>query len=75
VDWLLTRENIVWAMVKGDKLLAPAAAAAEPPLVGRFRAIALAVVMIALFGAAVARTDFGSLSHSQTNRQSSLSGD
>ena len=75
LDWLLTRENIVWAMIKGDKQLPPDAAARELPLAGHWRAIALAVVMIALFGAAVARTDFSSLSHPQADRQSSLTRD
>ncbi len=48
-DWVLTRDNIVWAMITGRKELGDAEAAREAPLVGNWRAVALAA-LVALAG-------------------------
>ena len=44
-DIVLTRENLIRAMITGRKLLDDAAAAAEPPLAGGRRGAALAIVV------------------------------
>ncbi len=48
-DWVLTKDNIVWAMITGRKELEDAEAAREAPLVGNRRAAALAA-LVALAG-------------------------
>ncbi len=58
VDWLVTGENLVRAMIDGRKTLDAAAAAAEPRLAGPWRAAAVAA-MIAVVGLVLVRaTDF-----------------
>lgn len=58
VDWLLTRENIVKAMVTGRKTLPPDISAGEGPLVGRARAALIGVFCLAIVGGLVAATDY-----------------
>ena len=50
LHYFVTRENIVGAMVTGRKRLDTESAAAEPPLVSRWRAVIPAAVAIALGG-------------------------
>lgn len=58
VDWLLTRENIVKAMVTGRKTLPAEISAREGPLVGRARAALIGVFCLAIVGGLVAATDY-----------------
>ncbi len=48
-DWVLTRDNIIWAMITGRKKLDDAEAAREASLAGNRRAVALAA-LVALAG-------------------------
>jgi cytochrome b len=60
-DWLLTRENLVGAMLTGRKRVDPAVAAKEPPFVAGWRALII-VLLVAIAGAALFRgTDFAAI--------------
>lgn len=61
VDTLLTRDNIVRAMITGRKKVDEAAAAREPPLVGWWRALILALVIAAGGGYLYAQIDWAGL--------------
>lgn len=61
LDWALTGENLIPAMVHGRKRLDEVGAGREPPLVGRGRGLGLAVVLVALLALAIQRTDFATL--------------
>jgi cytochrome b len=58
VDWLLTRENIVKAMVTGSKTLPAEISAQERPLVGGVRAALIGVFCLVVVGGLVAATDY-----------------
>jgi cytochrome b len=58
VDWFLTRENLVKAMINGRKRLPAEIATEEPPVVGVGRAAIVGAVSLLLFGVLVAVTDF-----------------
>ncbi len=47
VDWLLTRDNLVRAMITGTKWLDPETALIEPPPVGLWRAVLLSLIVAA----------------------------
>jgi cytochrome b len=60
-DWLLTRENLIAAMLTGRKHVDPAVAAREAPLVSGRRALIIAL-LVALAGVALFRaTDFAGM--------------
>jgi cytochrome b len=61
LDWALTGENLIPAMVHGDKTLDEDLAAQEPPTAARGRGLALAVAVGALLAVAIQQTDFASL--------------
>jgi cytochrome b len=58
VDWVLTRENIVKAMINGHKQLPAALSVQERPLVGGARAALIGLVCLGLVIALVATTDY-----------------
>lgn len=58
VDWFLTRENIVKAMIDGRKHLPAEAAVRERPLVGGTRAVLVGVVCLAVVGGLIFATDY-----------------
>lgn len=63
-DWLLTRENLVVAMLTGRKQLDRAVAEKEPPFVAGWRALII-VLLVGLVGAALFRgTDFAGIAAS-----------
>jgi len=64
LDWTLTGENLIPAMVHGDKTLDEDAAAQEPPTAGRGRGLALALAIGGLLAVAIQQTDFASLAGS-----------
>jgi hypothetical protein len=53
VDWLLTGDNLIRAMIDGRKRLDDFAAARERPLVGPLRAVAVAVAVLLVAAAIV----------------------
>lgn len=57
-DWLLTRENLVKAMVNGRKPLPAELSARERPLIGGTRAALVGVACLAVVGGLVASTDY-----------------
>jgi len=59
VDWLLTRDNLVMAMITGRKRLSPANAANEAALVPFSRAIVTGVLALLLFVTLILITNFG----------------
>jgi cytochrome b len=61
VDTLLTRDNIIWSMITGRKMLDDALAAKEPPLVGTWRAVVLAVLIAAAGGYVYGKIDWAGL--------------
>ncbi len=61
VDTLLTRDNIVWAMITGRKKLDDVAAQREPPLVGWWRALVLALLIAAGGGYLYGQIDWAGL--------------
>lgn len=61
LDWWLTRENLISAMISGSKQLDEARASAEKPVASTWRLV-LAVGMVAIVGGVlVAKTDFAVL--------------
>lgn len=62
LDWVLTGENLIPAMVHGGKTLDEGAAAQEPPTAARGRGLALALAVGGLLAVAIQQTDFASLS-------------
>lgn len=58
VEWLLTRENLVKAMINGRKELPGDLVAQERPLVGAGRAALVGIVSLLLVGGLIAATDF-----------------
>jgi cytochrome b len=60
VDWLLTRENLVKAMIDGRKALPADLAARERPLAGGARAAVVGIVSLLLVAGLIAATDFDS---------------
>ena len=61
VDALLTRDNIVWAMITGRKKVDDAAAAKEPALVGWWRALVLALLVAGVGGYLYGQVDWTGL--------------
>jgi len=61
VDTLLARDNIVWAMITGRKKVDDAVAAREPPLVGWWRALVLALLIAAGGGYLYGQVDWAGL--------------
>ena len=58
VDWLLTRENIVKAMISGRKRLPAEISARERPLMGSARAAVILVLCLMVVIGLIAKTDF-----------------
>jgi cytochrome b len=58
VDWLLTGENLVKAMIDGRKAVPAEAAAAERPVAPLWRAAIVGLVSLAIVGGLAASTDF-----------------
>src|SRR5262245_9115253 len=58
VDWFLTRENIVKAMINGRKPLPAEAAVRERPLVGGGRAALVGIVCLAVVAGLIVATDY-----------------
>lgn len=58
VEWFLTGENLVKAMLNGRKELPAEVAAQERPLVGLSRAAAVGLLCLMLIAALIAATDF-----------------
>lgn len=58
VEWLLTRENIVKAMVNGHKKLPAEISARERPLIGGARAAVIGVLCLGVVAGLIAKTDF-----------------
>lgn len=61
LDWALTGENLIPAMVHGAKSIDEAAARLEPPLARPGRGLALAAVIAGLYALAIQQTDFRAL--------------
>jgi cytochrome b len=59
VDWLLTRDNLVKAMLTGRKRLAPEIAAREGRVAPAWRALLLALLSLALVAGLSLSTDYG----------------
>jgi cytochrome b len=57
-DWLLTRENLVKAMINGRKPLPADVAVQERPLVGGARAVLVGVFCLGIVAALIAATDY-----------------
>jgi hypothetical protein len=57
-DWLLTRENLVKAMINGRKPLPAEISARERPLVGGARAALIGAFCLAIVGGLIAATDY-----------------
>jgi cytochrome b len=57
-DWLLTRENLVKAMINGRKPLPAEISARERPLVGGARAALIGVFCLAIVGGLIVATDY-----------------
>lgn len=68
-DWLLTRDNIVGAMISGKKHLDEEAAAAEPRMAGVWRAVAIALPLILLGGYMVQQSDFSATAEEHEERE------
>ncbi len=60
VDWLLTKENLIKAMITGRKTLDDTEAARQRPLVGAWRGLAVAAIVAVLGAFLFQQTDFGS---------------
>lgn len=74
-DWLLTRENLVVAMLTGRKQLDPAVAEKEPPFVAGWRALII-VLLVGLAGAALFRgTDFAGIAAEPSRESGESIGD
>jgi hypothetical protein len=58
VDWFLTRENLVKAMINGCQHLPAEAAVRERPLVGGTRAALVGVACLAAVGGLIFATDY-----------------
>jgi hypothetical protein len=75
VDWILTRENVVKAMLNDRKNLQAELVVEERPLVGIGRAAVVAIITLLLVGGLAAATDFSanraSLKSSQIEARSS----
>ncbi len=54
VHWLLSGDNVVRAMIDGEKQLEDSAAALEPPLAAPWRAIVVGVLVVLLGGLVIA---------------------
>ena len=54
VHWLLSGDNVIRAMIDGEKRLEDSAAALEPPLVRPWRATVVVVLVLGLGGLAIA---------------------
>jgi cytochrome b len=65
VDTLLTRDNIVLAMITGRKMLDDTLAAREPPLVGTWRAVVLGLLIAAAGGYVYGKIDWPALRSEQ----------
>ena len=61
VDWFLTSDNLVRAMITGRKRLDDEEAAKQKPLVGCWRAAIVAVFVAGLGAILFQQTDFGAL--------------
>jgi cytochrome b len=61
VDTLLTRDNIVWAMITGRKKVDDAAAAREPRFVGWWRGLVLALLIAGCGGYLYGQVDWAGL--------------
>ncbi len=61
VDTLLARDNIVWAMITGRKRVDEETAAKEPPLVGWWRALVLALLIAGCGGYLYGQVDWAGL--------------
>ena len=60
-DWLLTKDNLVRAMLTGRKSLDDDEAAKQKPLAGGWRAAIVAVIVAGLGAILFQQTDFGTL--------------
>ncbi|MFZ5609739.1 MAG: cytochrome b/b6 domain-containing protein [Pseudomonadota bacterium] len=65
VDYVLTRENLVWPMVSGRKEMDEATAAHEPALVGAWRGAVMGVLVLLGGAYLFANTDFAQLAAQQ----------
>lgn len=65
VDMLLSRDNIVRAMITGRKKLDDATALNEPPLIGWWRAVVLALMIAAAGGYLYGKIDWAGLAAEQ----------
>jgi cytochrome b len=74
LDWAISGDNLVGAMIHGRKTLDETLAAREAPLAGRARAVVLAGAVLALLAAAVQRTDFGALAGAGAHAEPSGAG-
>jgi cytochrome b len=63
VDWLLTSDNLVMAMITGRKSLDDDEAAKQKPLAGGWRAAIVAVIVAGLGAILFQQTDFGTLAN------------
>jgi cytochrome b len=61
VDWFLTKENLVKAMITGRKTLDETEAGEQRPLAGRWQGVAVAAVVAVLGAVLVQQTDFGAM--------------
>jgi cytochrome b len=61
VDWLLTGDNLVKAMITGRKTLGDEEAAKQRPLVGGWRSAVVALIVAGLGAILFQQTDFGAM--------------